>query len=126
MKRTGTRKRPCVICHKWFLPDTRQINRQKTCGPDCRREYHRRQCGVWNRKNKAYFKANYLSGKLSKNREPPALTTSPAVFPKSRLQLRLPRDVLIERIGGDHLIIVEYIMEQFLHRLSRPASLRPP
>ena len=54
-------KRPCSICRQWFQPDVHQKGRQKTCGnPDCKREQHRRQCEKWNRKNRDYFKTNYL------------------------------------------------------------------
>ena len=57
-------KRPCSICRKWFQPDVRQKGRQKTCSPDCRQELHRRQCDKWNKKNKEYFKNNYLGKKI--------------------------------------------------------------
>jgi hypothetical protein len=45
--------------------DVRQKGRQKTCGkPDCMKEQHRRQSEKWNKKNKEYFKNNYLGKKI--------------------------------------------------------------
>ena len=36
-----------------------------TCGdPRCKREWHRKKCAEWNRKNEDYFRANYLQKKL--------------------------------------------------------------
>ncbi len=44
MQRAKPRKRPCRVCRRWFLPDGRLKNRQKTCGnPECQREWH----SVW-------------------------------------------------------------------------------
>jgi integrase len=48
MSQIRSRKRPCKICRKWFLPDVRQAGRQKTCSAGCRRELHRRSCAEWN------------------------------------------------------------------------------
>ncbi|MEA3416175.1 MAG: hypothetical protein U9R02_08490 [Thermodesulfobacteriota bacterium] len=42
MQRAKPRKRPCRVCRRWFLPDGRLKNRQKTCGnPECQRKWHR-------------------------------------------------------------------------------------
>ena len=39
MQRAKPRGRPCRVCRRWFLPDGRLKNRQKTCGnPECQRE----------------------------------------------------------------------------------------
>ena len=55
------KKRPCRICKRWFMPNPKLKDRQMTCGdPDCQREWHRKKCEEWNRKNPDYFKANYL------------------------------------------------------------------
>lgn len=123
MPYTKPRKRPCSICRKWFLPDARQAGRGKTCSPECSRELHRRSCADWNKKNTAYFKSNYLDKKLEKDsRSPPDSTQSdvkayakPA--PKSRINLNLPRDIIKNKIGGDNLIIIEYLTEQIFGRI---------
>ena len=117
------RKRPCSICRKWFLPDVRQIGRQKTCSPECRKELHRRNCAEWNRKNTACFKSNYLDKKLGEDGRSPPDSPQPDVkadakpAPKSRINLNLPRDIIENRIGGDNLIIAEYVTEQIFGRI---------
>jgi hypothetical protein len=129
MQRTRTRRRPCKICRKWFLPDSRQIGRQKTCGdPACQKENHRRQCAKWNRTNRDYFKANYLSEKLARTKAPPTskLNKAPVVIPSSRINLDLPKDLLVEIIGVRHLILLEYIIAQVMRHGKGPSSVRAP
>lgn len=129
MPRAKRRKRPCAICRRWFIPDPRQIGRQKTCGkPDCQREQHRRQCGKWNRKNKRYFKAIYLSEKIERVKDPPVplQESSPPVIPVSRTDLALPKDVIVKTTGAELLVILDYIIEQIIHREARISALEPP
>jgi hypothetical protein len=123
MSHTKPRKRPCSICRKWFLSDVRQAGRQKTCSPECSKELHRRNCAKWNGKNSAYFKSNYLDKKLEKEgRSAPDPTLAGVKSdakppPSSRINLNLPRDIIKNRIGGDGLIIAEYITEQIFGRI---------
>jgi len=122
------RKRPCSICRKWFLPDVRQAGRQKTCGPECSRKLHRRNCSEWNRKNTAYFKSNYLDKKLEEDGRSPPDSTQPDVNadanppPKSRINLNLPRDIIGSRMGRGNLIIAEYVTEQIFGRIRKNAT----
>ncbi len=117
------RKRPCSICRKWFLPDCRQTGRQKTCSPECSKEWHRRNCAKWNKKNAAYFKSNYLDQKIKKASKSLPDSTQPDVkantspIPKSRINLNLPRDIIRNKIGEDNLIIIEYLTEQIFRRI---------
>jgi hypothetical protein len=102
------------------MPDPRQIGRQKTCCDSaCQREHHRRQCAKWNRQNRDYFKANYLSEKLARTKDPPAPPRKdpPVVTPSSRINLDLPKDLVAEIIGAQHLIILEYVIAQVMRRL---------
>jgi hypothetical protein len=129
MPRAKTRKRPCAICRKWFTPDPRQIGRQKTCGkPGCQREQHRRKCQQWNRKNKRYFKAIYLSEKIERTKDPPDLSkeSPPPVIPASRTDLALPKDVIIKATGVELLVVLDYITEQIIHRGSKISAFEPP
>jgi hypothetical protein len=129
MPKTGTGKRPCTICRKWFLPDPRQIGRQQTCGnPACQKERHRRRCREWNRKNRDYFKANYLSAKLGRTRDPPVSSKQDiaCVTPPSRLELCLPKKVMVEVISAEQLVVVEYLIEQIMGRAVAKSSLAAP
>lgn len=127
MAKNIRRKRPCCICRKWFQPIAQQKTRQKTCGPACRKELHRRQCEQWNRKNKAYFKNNYLADKIQtideeeqkeKSTGPPVgqqarLNHSPSFLPRSTLaEPTLPMDIIIARVGKKNAVIIEYLIFQ--------------
>jgi len=128
MPRARTRKRPCKICRRWFLPDSRQIGRQKTCArPECQKELHRQQCQKWNNNHPEYFKANYLNAKLSRTRDPPTVTKKTAAsIPPSRIKMGLPTDIVLGVTGAQHLVVLEYIVEQIMQRVVSKASLRPP
>ena len=133
MSNSATRKRPCSICRKWFLPDARQKGRQKTCGrPSCRRELHRRQCSKWNKRNPDYFKGIYLAKKLEKTNKPPPESNksrsnpTETAIPKNRIKLNLPRDVIHSEIGIRPLIVMEYFAEQINARTRSCVSASGP
>ncbi len=107
-------KRPCRICKKWFLPNPRLGDRQKTCGaPECQQQWHSRKCAEWNRKNRSYFQEIYLRRRLEvlETASPESL---PPPSPVPSLQpvapLDYPRGVVQEVIGAQQLVIIEYIV----------------
>ncbi len=123
MRKTLTRKRPCRICRRWFIPNPRLKDRQKTCGNhQCQREWHRKMCEKWNRENSDYFKSNYLQKKLeaatggdqSKTSFQPE--SSVYVLPKSRFKSGLPQRYVQEVIGIQHLVIIEYFSQLLYQR----------
>ena len=111
-------KRPCRICKKWFVPSPRLGDRQKTCGDsECQRQWHKRKCAEWNRKNRFISRENYLRNRLNAvaSPEPPqSPSPSPSLPPKPPPQhtspLYYPRDVVQEVIGVQQLVIIEYIV----------------
>ena len=105
-------KRPCSICRKWFQPDVRQKGRQKTCGPDCQKELHRRQCEAWNQKNKADHNNNYLEKKLEKANE--QKTQSSAVL-LQQTKPALPMEIIVKEYGIRSAVIVQYLVRQIIH-----------
>jgi hypothetical protein len=119
-------KRPCSICRKWFQPIAQQKGRQKTCSPECQREHHRRQCENWNRKNKAYFKNNYLADKVNElkqqeqSKDSPAdrqkqAKDPPAIFlpqPSHQRKPVLPLEVIVAQLGEKQAIIMRYLVTQ--------------
>jgi len=110
------------------MPDPRQIGRQRTCGrTECKTEHHRRQCRQWNRKNPDYFKANYLSAKLAKTRDPPvAAKRRAADMPPSRIKLGLQTDVVVEVTGLQLLVVLEYVVAQIMQRVVVKSPVQPP
>lgn len=112
------KKRPCRVCKRWFRPDARLKGRQMTCGsPECQREWHRRRCAQWNRKNSEYFKASYLQRKLSavEQGQVPEEASSGSL-PGMRAG-RLPGEFLQEVIGIQVVVIVDYIIQHLLRRV---------
>jgi hypothetical protein len=94
-----------------------------TCGdPKCKREWHRRKCAEWNRKNADYFKTNYLAKKLEAVTQPEQISASskpknhPIPLLKSRLKSGLPQEKVQEVIGVEHHVIIEYLAQLLLRR----------
>jgi len=105
------KKRPCRICRRWFMPNPKLKDRQKTCGdPDCQREWHRRKCAHWNKTNPDYFKANYLQKKFE------AQDPKGSPQPANRLKSGLPLQYVQEVIGIQHLTIIEYLGQLLFRR----------
>ena len=76
-----------------------------TCGdPRCKREWHRKRCAEWNRKNVDYFRTNYLEKKL----EAAGRGTRGSL---TRFHSGLLRDKVQEVIGIEHLVIMEYLVQ---------------
>jgi len=131
------KRRPCGICRKWFTPDPRLGDRQKTCGKEsCMRKWHAKKCAEWNKKNRSYFQAIYLDGKLksskalsqSDSRPPPCSSpnkTGPIRPPSSRSTPQLPRDVIQDVIGIQHLIIIEYVVQLLLRSFKEVIRSQP-
>jgi hypothetical protein len=133
MPKAPSKKRPCRVCRRWFTPDVRSKNDQKTCGnPKCKREWHRRQCGKWNQNNPAYFKANYLQKKIERLVEVGfEKTCNPSSPPgesqrtrlehpsDSRIDPALPRQWIQDQIGTKLFVIITYIIEQSVRKHTR-------
>lgn len=125
MKRKS-RKRPCRICGKWFSPDPRVGERQKTCGSkDCQRKWHTKKCSDWNKTHPQYFREIYLSKRLAAAAPANAeIEPHSADFPVT--SGKLPRTVIQEVIGAQHTIIIEYInrllLKSFQDVISRQLS----
>ena len=77
-----------------------------TCGyPRCKREWHRKRCAEWNRKNADYFRTNYLQKKLE------ALPGRGNRGVLTRFHSGLLREKVQEVIGIEHLVIMEYLVQ---------------
>jgi hypothetical protein len=126
-KRSGI-KRPCRICKKWFSPDPRLGDRQKTCGtPECQRQWHIRKCAEWNLKNRFCARESYLRGRLeflassshSPSSQSPSQASPPPLNPSPQRvsPLDYPPKVVQEVIGAQQLVIIEYIVRLLLRRV---------
>lgn len=125
-QRRKSRKRPCRICGKWFSPNPRVGERQKTCGEqDCKDKWHAKRCAEWNGKNPSYFREIYLSKKLAlvvasteagKFQPPPStVSKSGSACHQSPKSNQLPRNLIQEVIGTQHLVIIEYVTQLLIN-----------
>jgi hypothetical protein len=104
-----SRKRPCRICGKWFSPNTRVGERQKTCGAkECQREWHAKKCSEWNKSHPVYFKEIYLSQKLTDADPHNGEIAAHSVDPPAKSS-QLPLTVIQEVITPQQLVIIEYV-----------------
>ena len=107
------KKRPCKVCRRWFSPNPRVGEEQKTCGrSECKKEWHRRSCAEWNKKNREYFKGRYLKNKmLNAVGENAEGTPEGAKLTRPCLCLGLPREEIQEVMGVKQVVIIEYIVQ---------------
>lgn len=112
------KKHPCRICRRWFIPNPRVGDRQKTCGdPFCQREWHRKKCARWNKENSGYFRCNYLDKKLElvkgSQGESGSLKAKSGRISvlNSRFKTGLPQGRVQEVIGAQGLVIIEYLAQ---------------
>jgi hypothetical protein len=118
-------KRPCRICRGWFTPNPRLGDRQKTCAdPYCKKEWHRKKCAQWNRKNTEYFRANYLQKKLDALSERKGVAGVCAVT--SRSPSGLPQRKVQEVIGLKAFVIIEYLAQLLLRRFQEVIRVKVP
>jgi len=130
MAKKSCGKRPCSICRKWFQPDVRQKDRQKTCGrSSCQTELHRRNCHDYNKRNKEEFSNNYLGKKLEQvepktvnenNKKPPPDASHPKVSQIPLLPTSpfvLPFEIIIKEYGVRNMVIIHYLVRKVITQL---------
>ena len=118
-------KRPCRICRRWFTPHPRLGDRQRTCGdPHCKKEWHRKKCVEWNRKNTDYFRSNYLHKKLEGVSGGEGVARALPV--RSRSPSGLPQREVQEVIGVKQFVIMEYLGQLLLRRFQELIRVKVP
>nr|WP_321469239.1 hypothetical protein [uncultured Desulfobulbus sp.] len=124
------KKRPCRICRKWFTPDPRVGDRQKTCGnPECMKKWHAKKCAEWNRKNRTCAQENYLYEKLARATKQSyggkkALPADAPVKPPPAFFPQLPRCLIQEVMGVQQFVIIEHISHQLFKAVQEVISIQ--
>lgn len=77
-----SRKKPCTICRRWYVPDPRIGKRQRACKPECQAARRKKVQAAWRAKNPDYFIGRRIQQRNAEGR-PPAPLRMPA--PLSRL-----------------------------------------
>ena len=121
------KKRPCKICRRWFSPNPRVGDDQMTCGdPQCKKEWHRRKCAEWNRKNHEYFREIYLKKKiLAADEKNQKGAPEEDKIPRARFRLGLPWQEIQEAMGVKQLVIIEYIIQVLMNRFQEVIKIQP-
>jgi len=124
-QKTRSRKRPCRVCGKWFMPNPRLGDRQKTCGADtCKQQWHAAKCAAWNKENRAYFKEIYLRKRLEPVTQQ-AYAPSASSSPPSRGNTRI-REPVQEVMGAQQFVIIEYIVRVLLRGIQEAINAQRP
>lgn len=89
-----SRKKPCCICRRWFLPDVRVGKRQRTCGrPECREAHQKKRQASWRARNPGYFIGRRIQLRAASSQKPePLRPCSPLAS--------LPWDIAQEEFGA--------------------------
>lgn len=91
----GTRKRPCRICRRWFYPDPRAGDRQRTCStPRCQAARRQKTQANWRAKNRGYAAAY----RIDQRHPQPNSDPDPPRVPKPFDQL--PWDLAKDEFGA--------------------------
>ncbi|MFN9296092.1 MAG: hypothetical protein ACK6DZ_00065, partial [Acidobacteriota bacterium] len=93
-----TRKRPCRNCLRWFYPDPRVGDRQRSCGkPECQAVRRQKTQANWRRRPS--YGAGY---RIDQRHSEPAADPEPLRVP-APLQ-KLPWDIAKDQFGGKYLV----------------------
>jgi len=87
-------KKPCRICRRWFRPDVRVGDRQRTCSrPECQTARRKQTKTSWRARNPDYFIAWRIQARAGSESQPePVRLPSPLS--------KLPWDIAQEEFGA--------------------------
>jgi hypothetical protein len=87
-------KKPCSICHRWFLPNPRVVKRQRTCGgSECRAKLRAKTQAGWRARNPDYFTARRIQARQAQSPPKPEPLRLPSPLEK------LPWDLAQDEFG---------------------------
>lgn len=113
------RSRPCSVCRRWFVPDTRVGERQRTCGPACRREQKRRTQAAWSERNPGYWGARRLRAQEARvtARKEAKKPEIPARRPPDALR-SIPTEIVQDAIGVKGFVLIQFIV-RLMNRMAQ-------
>jgi len=104
------RKRPCRNCLRWFYPDPRVGDRQRTCGqPECQAVRRQKTQANWRRRNPSYAAAY----RIDQHHSAPDSDPNPLPVP-APLQ-KLPWDLAKDQFGGKGADFIAVMGKYLLH-----------
>src|SRR5712692_941385 len=120
------RKRPCVMCRRWFRPDPRIGNRQHACGkPECQAARRQKTQASWRRRNPGYAIAWRIDQREAQTHSPSEPLRLPA--PLNRLPWEFAKDQFgaqrADFLGVMGALMVRSAKDQFRAYLMDPTRL---
>lgn len=112
------RPRPCRVCRRWFRPDPRVGERQKTCGrSECQREWKRQKDAQWRKNNPDYWREDRFRKRIIKpetETPTPSPPTSKIAWPVAQAEIGLEPAVIMEESGR---LLVEWVQAEMSRQL---------
>ena len=72
-----SRKKPCTICRRWFVPDPRIGKRQRACKAECQAARRKKVQAAWRAKNPTYFIGRRIQERSAQEDAPGPLRLPP-------------------------------------------------
>lgn len=112
------KKRPCSICRRWFHPNPRVGDRQRTCGePSCKAAQNRRAQKAWRGRNPDYFVARRLQKQIEEAEAQVEAGEPLTVKPPPAELARVPWDVAQKAFTPQTLVLLV-----FFYRLAQKSA----
>src|ERR1035437_9800888 len=103
------RKRPCCVCHRWFLPDNRVGSRQHACSkPECQASRRRKQQAAWRARHPDYFAGRRIQARMVLDPPPGPLRLRPPLN-------QLPWDIAQSEFGPQGADLIGVMAGLLLH-----------
>lgn len=117
------KKRPCLICRLWFVPNRRAGNRQRVCSKDaCQRERHLRSCAEWHgRERMAELDGRVEARILLAPAEPAGAFEGPSARQVSGLAWDAVRDAVGEQACAVIRVLLKHALDQARDAVRREA-----
>ena len=108
------RSKPCSVCGRWFTPDPRVGQRQRTCGrAGCRRQQKQRSQSSWAARNPDYWTERRLRDQAERLKQPEARLRGP---PRELRQL--PKDFAQDAMTTEAFVILLFLV-RMQHRIAQ-------
>jgi len=102
------RGRPCSVCGRWYMPNPRVGDRQRTClREECRYTQQRRQQASWRRRNPSYWSARRLRSQLDRAESSQAEEIPRPPPPEVR---EIPAEVVQSAMGVQAPVILVFLL----------------
>jgi hypothetical protein len=104
-----TQKKPCSVCRRWFVPNARVGQRQRTCGTaPCREMQRRRTQARWRKANPGYWRDLRLHEQMEKARRRGAVQAPAASEPA--MVAAIPWQQAQDAMGPEAAVFIAFVV----------------